>query len=219
MRPRSIPVPTSGNAPSIQISEETISELRELLVKLAHRAYFLGLVPAISGNLSMRIPGREQILIKATGLSLGDMTVADTLLIDFDGNVVQQSTRRPSKERYFHLAIYRERPDVGAVAHLHPPYALAFAATHQLPPMLTGASRAFLGGKVALVAPAPSGSKELADLVGEAFSDPKIMAAILSEHGTITVGRDLYEAFYLSQYLEDAARTAILVDRLRTSQT
>ncbi len=209
----------AGNAPSMQVNEEAISTLRELLVKLAHRAYFLGLVPAISGNLSVRVPGREQILIKATGLSLGDMTVEDTLLLDFDGNVLQESTRRPSKERHFHLAIYRHRPEVGAIAHLHPPYALAFAATQRLPPLLTGASRAFLGGKIALVAPAPSGSRELANQVGQAFSDPTIMAAILSEHGTITVGRDLYDAFYLSQYLEDAARTAILVDRLRTSQT
>ncbi len=203
----------------MRVNEETISALRELIVKLAHRAYFLGLVPAISGNLSARVPGRDQILIKATGLSLGDMTVEDTLLLDFDGNVLQQSSRRPSKERYFHLAIYRQRPEVGAIAHLHPPYALAFAATRQLPPLLTGASRTFLGGKIALVAPAPSGSRELANQVGQAFSDPTIMAAILSEHGTITVGRDLYDAFYLSQYLEDAARTAILVDRLRTNQT
>ncbi len=209
----------SGDAPSIPVPEETLSGLRQRLVKLAHRAYFLGLVPGISGNLSVRVPGREQIVIKATGLSMGDITVEDTLLLDFAGNVLEQSTRRPSKERYFHLAIYRQRPDAGAVAHLHPPHVLAFAAAHQLPPLLTGASRTFLGGKIALVPPAPSGSRELADLVGQAFADPKIMAAILAEHGTITIGRDLYDAFYLSQYLEDAARTALLVDRLRSGRT
>jgi L-fuculose-phosphate aldolase len=191
------------------------NRLREELVRVAHRAFDLGLTLGISGNLSARIPGTDRIVIKATGLSMGDMTVGDTLLLDLEGDVLEESERRPSKEWRFHLAIYRARSDVGAVAHLHPPYVLAFAALHRLPPLLTGASRTFLGGKLALVRPAPSGSQELAGLVGEAFSDPAIVGAIMAEHGSITAAPDLRHAFYLSQYLEDAARTALLVDRLR----
>lgn len=197
-----------------------IDVLRDLLVTLAHRAYALGLVPGVSGNLSVRVPGTSQILIKATGKSLGDMTVADTLLLDLEGNVLEpETTLRPSKERLFHLAIYQRRPDVGAVAHLHPPHAVAFAAMHALPPMLTGAARAFLAGKIVLIPPAPAGSRELASFVGDAFQDPAIQAAVLAEHGTVTVGPDLYGAFYLTQYLEDAARTACLVRQLRGEAT
>lgn len=193
-----------------------IDSRRELLVTLAHRAYAMGLVPGISGNLSVRVPGQPWIVIKVTGKSLGDMTPADTLLLDLEGNVLEDGTSlRPSKERFFHAAIYRRRPDVGAVVHLHPPHAVAFAAVHALPPILTGAARAFLEGKMALIPPAPSGSRELAEMVGAAFQDPAIMAAILAEHGTITVGPDLYAAFYLTQYLEDTARTACLVRLLR----
>ncbi|MDQ7843816.1 MAG: class II aldolase/adducin family protein [Armatimonadota bacterium] len=196
-------------------SDLTVDELRAELVRVAHRAFDLGLTLGISGNLSVRVPDSDRIVIKATGVSMGDMTVEDTLLLDLAGRVLEASPRRPSKERFFHLAIYRARPDVGAVSHLHPPHVLAFAALHRLPPLLTGASRTFLGGKLALVRPAPSGSQELADLVGQAFSNPAIVAAILAEHGSVTVGPDLRQAFYLSQYLEDAARTALLVDRLR----
>jgi ribulose-5-phosphate 4-epimerase/fuculose-1-phosphate aldolase len=194
--------------------------LRGLLVEVAHRAYALGLVPGVSGNLSVRIPGAAQILIKATGRSLGDMTAADTVVLDLEGNVAEGGTPpRPSKERLFHAAIYQRRPDVGAVVHLHPPHAVAFAAVHRLPPMLTGAARAFLEGKTALVPPAPSGSPQLAALVGRAFQDPAIQAAVLAEHGTVTVGPDLHAAFYLSEYLEDAARTACLVRQLRGDAT
>lgn len=192
-----------------------VDRLREELVRVAHRAFDLGLTLGISGNLSVRVPGTDRFVIKATGLSMGDMTTEDTLLLDFDGRVLEDSDRRPSKERWFHLAIYRRRPEVAAIAHLHPPYVLAFAALHRLPPLLTGASRNFLGGKLALVPPAPSGSQELADLVGTAFEDPGILAVIMAEHGSVTAGPDLRQAFYLSQYLEDAARTALLVDRLR----
>jgi len=196
-------------------SLEPFGDLREDLVTIARRVYAFGLVPGISGNLSVRVRGRDLIIIKATGRSLGDMTIDDTLLLDLEGNVVEENERKPSKEHHFHLAIYKRRPDVGAIAHLHPPHVLPFAALHRLPPLLTGASRAFLGGKLVLIPPAPSGSQELANLVGTAFGDPSIMAAVLSEHGTVTVGADLYAAFYLGQYLEDAARTAVLADRIR----
>ena len=193
-----------------------IVRAREVLVTLSRRAYAFGLTLGVSGNLSVRVAGQPRIVIKATGTSMGDMTAADTLVLDLEGNAVEEGTSlRPSKERYFHAAIYQHRPDVGAVAHLHPPHAVAFAALHAVPPALTGAARAFLGGKIALIPPAPSGSRELATMVGEAFRDPAVHAAILAEHGTITVGPDLYRAFYLTQYLEDAARTACLVRQLR----
>jgi ribulose-5-phosphate 4-epimerase/fuculose-1-phosphate aldolase len=165
--------------------------------------------------MSARVSGRDLVVIKATGYSLGDMSEAETLLVDLDGNLAGESGARPSKEMYFHLAIYRRRPDVGAVVHLHPPYTLVFAATRSLPPYLTGASRAFLGNGLTLIPPAPSGSIELVRLVDEAFSNPEIRAAILAEHGSLTVGADLYQAFYITQYLEDAARTAVLTRQWR----
>jgi ribulose-5-phosphate 4-epimerase/fuculose-1-phosphate aldolase len=187
-----------------------VARLRRTLVDLSHRAYAFGLAPGVSGNMSVRLPSADRVIIKATGYSLGDMTEAETLLVDLDGVVLDAAGARPSKEMYFHLAIYRRRPDVGAVIHLHPPYTLVFAATRSLPPYLTGASRAFLGDGLVLVPPAPSGSKELVRLVEEAFAEPRVRAAILAEHGSLTVGEDLYQAFYVTQYLEDAARTAVL---------
>ena len=198
------------------MDDSRMRTLVDQLVAVAHRAYARGLVPAVSGNLSVRVPEERRIFIKASGRSLGDVTAADMILLDFDGNTVQDTSLCPSKEWRFHLAIYQCRPEVGAVVHLHPPYAVAFAATHALPPLLTGAARAFLDGKMALVAPAPSGSRELAAFVEEAFHEPQTAAAILSEHGTVTVGADLYSAYYLSEYLEDAARTAYLAAQLRT---
>ena len=190
----------------------TVQELRSRLVEVCRRAYALGLVPGISGNISVRVPGEDRVLIKATGASMGDMTERETVLVDLDGAVVEPTELRPSKELFFHLGIYRRRPDVGAVVHLHPPHATAFAAMRRLPPLRTGAARAYLGGdRLALVPAAASGSRELAALVEEAFSRPETRAALLAEHGTVTVGPDLLSAFYLSQYLEDAARTAFLV--------
>lgn len=192
--------------------DDTVEALRERLVSVCRRAYQLGLVPGMSGNISVRVAGQDRVIIKATGASMGDMTVEDTVLVDMEGQVLQPGPARPSKELFFHLAIYRCRPDVGAVVHLHPPFATAFAAMGQLPPLHTGAARAYLGGeRLVLVPPAPSGSRELAELVERAFRNPATQAALLAEHGSITVGPDLLSAFYLSQYLEDACRTAMLL--------
>lgn len=188
---------------------EELERLRRKVAAVSRRAYRLGLAPGISGNVSCRVPGQDRVLIKATGLSLGQLTARHVLLLDLEGNVVEESELRPSKERLFHLEVYRRRPDVGAVVHLHPPYALVFAAAGQVPPLYTGAARTFLGGRLSLVPPAPSGSRELAEAVGEALGSPGMRAAILAEHGTVTVGADLEEALYLSEYLEDACRTAL----------
>jgi L-fuculose-phosphate aldolase len=191
------------------VTDPDLERLRRKVAAVSRRAYRLGLAPGISGNVSCRVPGQDRVLIKATGLSLGQLTRQHVLLMDLEGNVVEPSELRPSKERFFHLEVYRRRPDVGAVVHLHPPYALVFAAAHKLPPLHTGAARTFLGGRMALVPPAPSGSRELAEAVGQALGNPGMRAAILAEHGTVTVGADLDEALYVSEYLEDACRTAL----------
>lgn len=188
---------------------EVLEDLRRRVAATCRRAYRLGLTTGISGNVSCRVPGRNWVLIKATGLSLARVTPREVLLLDLDGHLLEASQLQPSKERHFHLEVYRRRPDVSAVVHLHPPYALVFAAAHRLPPLRTGAARAFLEGRMALVPRAPSGSRELADAVGDALASPPMRAAILAEHGTVTVGGDLEEALYLSEYLEDACRTAL----------
>lgn len=196
-------------------ADASVELLRRKVAATCRRAHRLGLTTGISGNVSCRVPGTDRVLIKATGLSLARVTPREVLLLDLEGNLLQTSELRPSKERHFHLEVYRRRPDVGAVVHLHPPYALVFAAAGQLPPLHTGGPRAVLGGRMALVPPAPSGSRELAEAVGAALGQPGMRAAILAEHGTVTVGADLDEALYVSEYLEDACRTALWLRVLR----
>ncbi len=186
-----------------------LEHLRRKIAVVCRRAARMGLALGISGNVSCRVPGQDRILIKATGLPLARLTARQVLLLDLDGNLLEASELRPSKELYFHLAVYRKRPDVGAVVHLHPPYAMVFAAAHRLPPLHTGAARAFLSGRMALVPPAPAGSHELAEAVGEALGAEGMRAAILAEHGTVTVGADLDEALSVTEYLEDACRTEL----------
>lgn len=189
-----------------------VRSLREELVAVSRRGYERGLVPGVSGNNSVRVPGTDLVLIKATNCCQGDMTVADTVLMDLDGNVLDEG-RKPSKEWQWHLGIYRVRPDVNGIVHLHPPYSVAFAVANEIPPLVNAAARGHLQrlGSVELL---PAGSGELADAVVEQFRDERRRGILMREHGTITVGSDLMTAYFRTEYLEDNARVAVLAAQI-----
>lgn len=192
-----------------------LAPLREELVAISRRAYDRGLVAGISGNNSIRVPGAQAALIKTTGACQGDMTVDETVLVALDGTVLEQG-RRPSKEVRWHLAIYRSNPDVGAIVHVHPPHATAWAVTNRIPPLIHTAARGILK-RIGLVDLAPSGSEELAELVAEAFSEHDLLVALMREHGIVAVGPDLSTAYYHADYVEDTAKVALLAAQVEAA--
>jgi ribulose-5-phosphate 4-epimerase/fuculose-1-phosphate aldolase len=191
----------------------TLRLLREELVAVSRRGYERGLVVGVSGNNSLRVPGTDLVLIKATGGCQGEMDVSDTVLMRLDGTVLDAG-RVPSKEWRWHLDVYRHRADIGGIVHLHPPHAVAFAVADEPVPLVHTAARAHLRrvGRVDLL---PAGSPELAEAVVAALADPETRAVVMREHGTITVGPDLRTAYYRTEYLEDNARVALLAAGLR----
>ncbi|GFN34596.1 class II aldolase/adducin family protein [Tepidimicrobium xylanilyticum] len=184
-----------------------IQLLKEELVNISRRCYDKNLITATGGNISCRIPNSNQILIKASGSAFSDMTPSDVVLINLDGNIVAGS-KQISKEWRFHAGIYKVRPDVNAVIHVHPPFATAIAANHDSLPMVTNHAKAYLK-HVPTIGTAPSGSEELAYMVIEQFKDPQRVGILMKEHGIITVGKDFYQAFYLAEMLEDTAKIAL----------
>ncbi|MQA11552.1 MAG: class II aldolase/adducin family protein [Pseudonocardiaceae bacterium] len=196
-----------------EVDSATLRLLREDLVAISRRGYERGLVAGVSGNNSLRVPGSDLVLIKATGGCQGEMDISDTVLMNLEGEVLDQG-RVPSKEWRWHVEVYRTRPEVGGIAHLHPPYSVAFAVADEPVPLVHTAARAHLR-KVATVDLLPAGSSELADQVTEAFADPEVRGVLMREHGTITVGPDLRTAYYRTEYLEDCAKVALLAGQIR----
>jgi L-fuculose-phosphate aldolase len=195
--------------------EGSEGEIRNKLVEIAHKCYARGLVPATSGNISARIPGTDRILVKNTGVSLGDVTDDDFVLVNLEGEVLEGG--KPSKEWRFHLALLRDRPNTGGVVHLHSPFATAFAVSGTPLPLGTIAGEVGLK-KVPVVPYFRPGSEDLAKSVVDVFNrDPVIVAALMADHGTVTVGKTLDEAYYTADLLEDTARVAIYT-RILTGQ-
>lgn len=192
--------------------------LREELSGLAVQAERRGLVAGAGGNVSVRVPGRDEVLVTATGLAL-EVTAPENLVkVDlFAGPLEQTSPYRPSKEALFHCAVYRARPDVNAIFHLHPPYATAFAVANRELPLVTISATVWLG-VVPCIPLALSGSTELRDRVEEVFLRyPGIKAALMQSHGIIAVGTDLMDAYNVADFVEETAKTAYLAATMGVS--
>lgn len=186
--------------------------LREELVEISRRGYERGLVVGVSGNNSLRVPDTDVILIKTTGCCQGEMDTADTVLVTLDGEVLEEA-KQPSKEWRWHAGIYRVRPDVGAVVHLHPPHAVAFAVANRVPMIVHTAARGHLR-RIEMAELLPAGSADLADQITQMFGDGELRVALMREHGSVSVGPDLRTAYHRTEYLEDNAKVALLAAQI-----
>src|SRR5690606_39988628 len=113
------------------------AQLRADIVEIGRRLWLRGFVASNDGNISVRI-GDDRLLMTPTGVSKGFMTPDMMVITDMDGTLVSGAPgRRPSSEMKMHLVAYRERPDVKAVVHAHPPLATGLAVAG-IPPARAG---------------------------------------------------------------------------------
>ncbi|RMH19440.1 MAG: class II aldolase/adducin family protein, partial [Gemmatimonadetes bacterium] len=134
------------------------------LIEAGRRLYEDGLLGGTAGNLSVRVPGADTLLVTATGVHKGRLQPADVRAVPLTAGDPDRDAGATS-ELPFHRACYRADPSVGAVVHTHAP-ALTAVGIRQLP--LTGALPELEAavGRVAVVDPLPSGSRALAEGVG-----------------------------------------------------
>jgi L-ribulose-5-phosphate 4-epimerase len=186
---------------------------KEDLVRISQCAYDRELVSGTGGNVSFRIPDSELILITASGVSLGDTSMDNLVTVNFETNqlVHQPDDRyRPSKETAFHTIIYRNRPEISAVVHLHPIYATAYSISKSDLPLVTISAELNLK-QVPCIPFASPGSAELSNQVAKTITEfPRSMAFLMERHGTITMAPDLIGAFNLSDLLEHTAHVAFV---------
>jgi L-fuculose-phosphate aldolase len=198
------------------MSEAFDSERAEVLAAV-QRIAASGLVAGSSGNVSRRISSAdgERIAITASSVPYHRFTLDDVLVVDFDIEPVV-GDGIPSSESLTHAAVYRARPDVGAVIHTHPPHASAFAAAGQPIPPILDEQVVILGGAVEVAQYASSASEELADNCVEALGERA--SVLLRNHGAVAVGRGLEEAIAAAELTERIARIHLLAAALGGAQ-
>jgi L-fuculose-phosphate aldolase len=171
------------------------------LVAFGQRMIADGLADGTSGNLSVRAADRDLIAITPSGMSYDDIELADICLVSLvDGG--SGSRRRPSTETPMHLAVYRAT-GAGAVAHTHSPFVVALSAVLDVLPAVHYAM-ADLGGPVRVAPYARFGTDRLARHAVTALAGRT--AVILQNHGALTYGSTLAQAYGRARTLEWLAR-------------
>jgi L-fuculose-phosphate aldolase len=179
-------------------SRHALESEKEAVAAAARELASEGLVLGTAGNVSVRRD--ELIAITPTGAVLGALKATDVVVIDADGALVD-GDRAPTSELALHLGAYR-RFDVGAVVHTHAPVASALSCVLDELPVVHYQMIA-LGGSVHVAPYATFGSDELAELTLDALDGRQ--AALMSNHGAVTIGADLAAAIEHSRLLEWAA--------------
>jgi L-fuculose-phosphate aldolase len=191
-------------------NRRTEEELRRDLVKFGRWLYRLGFMPGTSGNLSVRLDS-ERILATPTGTSKYLLKSADMVIVDLEGRHIQGS-RKVTSEIGMHLEIYWQRRDVEAVIHSHPPIATAFAcAEWPLDEMFCQEGIMTLG-EVPLAEYATTGTNEVAASLAPFIAGHE--AILMANHGAVTYGHSLVDAFLKMETLEHLAHIRLLANQL-----
>lgn len=187
--------------------------LREAICDVGQRMYYREMGAANDGNISIRLDAKR-LLCTPTGVSKGFMTPDMLCVVDYAGRLVEsrEDERRPSSEIKMHLRAYRDRDDIVAVVHGHPLYATASAICGRALDRQIMPEATVLLGEVPLVPFALPSTEELPDSITPYLA--KHDALLLANHGALTLGGDLYAAYFKMEALEYYAKMLFLTDQM-----
>jgi L-ribulose-5-phosphate 4-epimerase len=191
----------------------TIELLRHQLAELHAELPKNNLVVWTAGNVSARVPGRDLLVIKPSGVGYDELDAQAMVVTDLEGNVVE-GTGSPSSDTAAHAYVYRYMPDVGGVVHTHSTYACAWSAIGiPVPCVLTMMADEF-GGDIPIGPFALIGDDSIGRGIVETLQHSRSRAVIMKNHGPFTIGRDATEAVKAAVMCEEVCRAVFLARQL-----
>jgi L-fuculose-phosphate aldolase len=187
------------------------------VVKACHLLYSKGFVSATDGNVSVRLENGN-FLTTRSGINKGSVTEQDLVEVDATGKPTTSNLKpetinyKPSTEFGMHLFIYQQRPDVNAVVHAHPVYATGFAAARVpltscvFPEVIVGLEA------IPLAEYATPSTEEVAQSIAPFVKQTD--AILLANHGVVTYGKDLWDAYFKMEKVEHAAHITFIAKML-----
>jgi len=183
-----------------------VESLRADIVEIGRRMYARGYTASNDGNISVRI-GPDRLLMTPKSVCKGFMTPDMMCVTDLEGTKIS-GDRDPSSEALMHLEVYRQRPDVNAVVHAHPPTATGFAVAGIPLDRAVLAEVLTTLGSIPLAGYATPSTAELPEAVRKYIKAHDGM--LLANHGALTVGADLYSAYYKMETIEHFAHISLV---------
>jgi L-fuculose-phosphate aldolase len=193
----------------MEVKFMTDIEIKEQICDIGHRLWTLGFVAANDGNITVKI-SNDEFFTTPTGVSKSFLKPDMIIRLNSKAEVLEggENGLKPSSEILMHFRVYKERNDVGAVIHAHPPTATAFAVAH-VPLDKYILPEAILHiGDVPIAKYGTPSTSELAESIVPYLTDHD--AILLENHGAVTVGADLISAYYRMETLEFNAKIMFL---------
>lgn len=188
----------------------SISAIREELCKYAWKTVANKLVVGPGGNISAKYEGK--MYLSPSGFALDEIAPEQWVEVDIESGDITDIGLRPSSEVLMHLYAYRANPGIGAIVHTHPPYCIAFTLVEQELPIMFP-DQAALVGKTAYVPYVLPTTDKLADALLEKVNTAS--SILLGNHGLVTTGRNLREAYYRTEVVEESAKIFLIATAIR----
>ncbi|HUX05789.1 MAG TPA: class II aldolase/adducin family protein [Acidobacteriota bacterium] len=185
---------------------EEIGRLKEQIVDIGARLYTRGYVVAADGNISARLADGN-ILTTPSGLCKGTLTPEQILLVDAEGRVLEGGLK-PSSEIKMHVEAYRQRADIKAIVHAHPPISTGFSCAGEPLDKAILAEVILTLGCVPIARYGTPSTEQVAESIRELI---KLHDGILlANHGALTVGPDLMNAYFKMETIEHFAKISLV---------
>jgi L-fuculose-phosphate aldolase len=188
------------------------TQLRNDIVEVGRRLWVRGFVASNDGNISVRLD-ESRLLMTPASVSKGFMTPDMMVITDLDGKLLDGAPgRKPSSETQMHLVVYRNRPDVQAVVHSHPPLSTGFAVAGIPLDRAVLAEVVTTLGSIPIAEYGTPSTMELANAV-----EPYVRlhdGLLLANHGALALGKDLFAAYYKMETIEHFAKISLVARML-----
>ena len=178
---------------------------RDQIIMIIDKIYHSGLTTTSGGNISV-IDKSGDIWVTPSAIDKGSLRASDIICVRKNGTV--EGRHKPSSEYPFHKAIYESRADIKAVIHAHPPALVSFSIVRKIPDTNIIPQAKNICGPIGYASYKIPGSNALGEIIAKEF-EKGFNAVIMENHGTVTGGTDLGEAFQRFETLEFCARTII----------
>lgn len=173
----------------------------------AGRTYESGIQTGTGGNLSVRIPGTDLMIVKPSGFTYGQCSEEDITITDFDGNLVE-GINKPTQESTLHGNLYRRYSKIGGIVHTHSPFAIMVSLVASELPLVTMHSSLKLKNpiKVVDVTTQAVTKEELPKVFSVLDADESASAFILKGHGIVAFSSNCTKAGQIAELIEETAQ-------------
>lgn len=175
----------------------------------ANQTYKSGIQTGTGGNLSVRIPGTDLMIVKPSGFSYGQCNEDNITITDFEGNL-QEGIYKPTRESTLHGNLYKRYPKIGGIVHTHSPYSILISLNSRQLELVTMHSALKLKRPVKIIDVTTQAvtNEELPKVFKVLDAEPETSAFILKGHGIVAIASNAVKAGQIAELIEETAMIA-----------